>query len=70
MKRFIGTPIVVALAAFLPCATFSQSGKTSNPPNQSVQAEVKKALEAGGFRDVKVDPQTFAVQAKHPFGSR
>jgi Protein of unknown function (DUF1236) len=69
MKRFIGTAIVAALAALIPYGALAQSGKTPNPPNHAVQAEVKKALEAEGFTDVKVDPQTFAVQAKDPSGS-
>jgi hypothetical protein len=47
MKRFIGAFTVAALAALIPYAALAQSGKTPNPPNQSVQAEVKKALEAG-----------------------
>jgi hypothetical protein len=68
MKRFIGLA-VVALAAALPYAAVAQSGKAPNPPDQSVQAEVKKALEAGGFKDVQVDPHTLAVQARAPSGS-
>jgi Protein of unknown function (DUF1236) len=69
MKRLIGTATVVALAVFLPYAASAQAGKAPNSTNQSVQAEVKRALEAGGFKDVKVDPHTFAVQAKDPSGS-
>jgi hypothetical protein len=51
--------MAVALATALPYVALAQS----------VQAEVKKALEAGGFKDVKVDPRTFAVQAKDAAGS-
>jgi hypothetical protein len=69
MKRFIGTAIVVTLAGFLPYAGSAQAGKARNLNNQSVQAEVKKALEAVDFREVKVDPRTFAVEAKDPSGS-
>jgi Protein of unknown function (DUF1236) len=69
MNRFIGTATAVALAAILPYAALAQSGKAANPSSQSVQAGVKKALEAAGFKDVKVDSRTFAVQAKDPSGS-
>jgi len=70
MKRFIGTATVAALTAFVPyAAAVAQSGKTPNPPNQSVQAEVKRALEAAGFKDVKVMPGTSVVRGKDPAGS-
>jgi hypothetical protein len=69
MKRFIALATVVALSAFLPCAVLAQSNKVSSPASQSLQAEVKKALEAGGFKDVRVDPQTFVVEAKDSSGS-
>jgi hypothetical protein len=69
MNRFIGTATAVALAAILPYAALAQSGKAANPSIQSVQAEVKKALEAAGFKDVKVDSRTFAVRANDPSGS-
>jgi Protein of unknown function (DUF1236) len=69
MNRFIATAAAVALAATLPYAAFAQSGKAANPSNQSAQAEIKKALEAAGFKDVKVEPRTFAVRANDPAGS-
>jgi hypothetical protein len=69
MNRFIGTATAVAFAAILPYAALAQSGKAANSSKQSVQAEVKKALEAAGFKDVRVDPRTFAVQANDPAGS-
>jgi Protein of unknown function (DUF1236) len=69
MKRFIGTATVAALAAAHPYVALGQSSKVPNPPEQSVQAEVKKALEAAGFKDVKVEPGTFAVHATDPSGS-
>jgi hypothetical protein len=69
MKRFISQATVVALSAFLPCVVLAQSNKVSSPASQSLQAEVKKALEAGGFKDVRVDPQTFVVEARDSSGS-
>jgi Protein of unknown function (DUF1236) len=69
MNRLIGTATVAALAALVPFATLAQAGRAPNPPNQPVQAEVKKALEAAGFRDVEVEPSTFVVRAKDPAGS-
>jgi hypothetical protein len=69
MKRLIGTATVAALAAAHPYVALAQSSKASNPPEQSVQAEVKQALEAAGFKDVKVDPHTFVVHAQDPSGS-
>jgi hypothetical protein len=70
MKRFIGTATVAALTAFVPyAAAVAQSAKTPNPPNQSVQAEVKRALEAAGFKDVKVVPGKSVVRGKDPAGS-
>jgi Protein of unknown function (DUF1236) len=68
MKRFIGLA-VVTLTAALPNVAVAQSGKALNPPNQSVQANVKKALEEAGFKDVRVDPGTSVVRAKDPAGS-
>jgi hypothetical protein len=68
MKRFIGLA-VVTLTAALPNVAVAQSGKALNPPNQSVQADVKKALEEAGFKDVRVDPGTSVVRAKDPAGS-
>jgi hypothetical protein len=69
MKRFISQATVVALSAFLPCVVLAQSNKVSSPASQSLQAEVKKALEAGGSKDVRVDPQTFVVEARDSSGS-
>jgi hypothetical protein len=70
MKRFIGTATVAALTAFVPyAAAVAQSGKTPNPPNQSVQAEIKRALEAAGFKDMKVLPGKSVVRGKDPAGS-
>ena len=50
MKRSIGTATVAALAAAHPYVALGQSSKVPNPPEQSVQAEVKKALEAAGLK--------------------
>jgi hypothetical protein len=69
MNRFIATAAALALAAILPYAALAQSGKAANSSKQSVQAELKKALEAAGFKDVRIDPRTFAVQANDPAGS-
>src|ERR1700735_3880777 len=69
MRRSIGFATVAALTAAHPCVALGQSSKVPNPPEQSVQAEVKKALEAAGFKDVKVEPGTFAVHATDPSGS-
>jgi hypothetical protein len=69
MKRFIGTATVAALAAAHPYVALAQSSKAPNPTERSVQAEVTKALEAAGFKDVKVEPGTFIVRAKDPAGS-
>jgi hypothetical protein len=69
MKRFILAATALTLAAYLPYAASAQTSKAAKSPNQSVQAEVKQALEAAGFKDVKVDPHTFTVQAKDPSGS-
>jgi hypothetical protein len=69
MKRLIGTATVAALAAAHPYVALAQSSKAPNPPEQSVQAEVKQALEAAGFKDVKVDPHRFVVHAQDPSGS-
>ena len=64
MKRLTGTATGVVFSTLLAFAALAQSGKAPN-----VQVEVKEALEAAGFKDVKIDPYTFAVQAKDPSGS-
>jgi Protein of unknown function (DUF1236) len=69
MRRSIGFATVAALTAAHPYVALGQSSKIPNPPEQSVQAEVMKALEAAGFKDVKIEPGTFAVHAKDPSGS-
>src|SRR6202034_705372 len=69
MRRSIGFATVAALTAAHPYVALGQSSKAPNPPEQSVQAEVRRALEAAGFKDVKVEPRTFAVHAKDPSGS-
>jgi uncharacterized protein DUF1236 len=69
MRRSIGIATVAALAAAHPYVASGQSSKAPNPPEQSVQAEVRRALEAAGFKDVKVEPRTFAVHATDPSGS-
>jgi hypothetical protein len=68
MKRFIGLAVVMLTAA-LPYVALAQSGKAPNPPNQSVRAEVKKALEEAGFKDVRVELGTSVVRAKDSAGS-
>jgi hypothetical protein len=68
-RIIISTTTVAALIALAPYVSLAQSGKTPSPVTQVVQAEVKKALEAAGYKDVKIDLHTFVVQAKDPSGS-
>src|ERR1700733_3349771 len=66
-NRFQIRPLCILngrLIALAPYVSLAQSGKTPSPVTQVVQAEVKKALEAAGYKDVKIDLHTFVVQAK------
>ena len=70
MRSVLAMAAAVVLTAILPHVTFAQGNQPrSQQPSQPVREQVKQTLEAAGFTDVQVMPESFLVRAKDPAGS-
>jgi hypothetical protein len=70
MRSVLAMAAAVVLTPILPHVTFAQGNQPrSQQPSQPVREQVKQTLEAAGFTDVQVMPESFLVRAKDPAGS-